>query len=206
MLMEVIQLGNCQIVRFVNSIFYSNSYLITFSKDSCVLIDCGDTMELLKYITTEKLVLKGVFLTHTHYDHIYGLNFLTTKHPTIDIYTNSFGLKALSNEKLNLSLYHKDKFRLSSGRVNVLHNNEVIYLDNDIVMKSFLTPGHDKSSLVYCLNDCCFTGDSYIPGKKVVTLFPNSNKRDAIESEQKIKNIVQNLNLFPGHGPIYKNK
>lgn len=57
--------------------------------------------------------------------------------------------------------------------------------------------------MTYKIGNNLFTGDSYIPGVKVITSFPNSNKEDAELSKQKILSISQSLNLFPGHGNSY---
>ena len=67
--------GMVQIIQFVNSVFGSNTYLIKndYSK-SCYIIDCGDTEPVIKFLIKNELDLRGIFVTHTHYDHIYGMN------------------------------------------------------------------------------------------------------------------------------------
>ena len=51
-------------------------------------------------------------------------------------------------------------------------------------------------------NDYIFTGDSYIPGFKVVTNLPKGNKIQALESVVKIKSLVEGRTICPGHGEI----
>ena len=64
-----------EIVRIVNSVFESNTYLIMNSNYRiCFLIDCGDSDPIIDNINRRNLSLKGVFITHSHFDHIYGLN------------------------------------------------------------------------------------------------------------------------------------
>ena len=40
-------------------------------------------------------------------------------------------------------------------------------------------------------DECIFTGDAYIPGIKVVTSFPRSNKTQAAASETRIKELAK---------------
>ena len=99
------------VVTFINSVFDSNSYLI-YKEDleECYLIDCGDTKPVLDYIKQHCLHLKAVFLTHTHFDHIYGLNELVEQVPAVTVYTSEFGKMALQSDKLNLSRYNQYSF------------------------------------------------------------------------------------------------
>ena len=64
-----------EIVRIVNSVFESNTYLaISRNCDLCFLIDCGDPAPIIENINNRGLHLKGIFITHSHFDHIYGLD------------------------------------------------------------------------------------------------------------------------------------
>ena len=57
----------------VNTVFRSVSYIVYDDViNDCVIIDVGDTKEILDIIAPFKL--KTILLTHVHYDHIYGLN------------------------------------------------------------------------------------------------------------------------------------
>ena len=62
-----------QVSRLVNSFYTSNTYLISDAAGEGVwLVDCGDYASQVKPLLDGRTVL-GVFLTHTHSDHIYGL-------------------------------------------------------------------------------------------------------------------------------------
>ena len=52
--------------------------------------------------------VKGVFLTHTHYDHIYGINKLVESFPECIVYTSQHGEEGLFSDKLNFSRYHEE--------------------------------------------------------------------------------------------------
>lgn len=145
--------------------------------------------------------------THTHYDHIYGINELLRQYPELILYTNEFGKTALLSPKLNCSRYHMEAEDIVCCRPeNIITINEGeklrLFSGNDSFVSVYATPGHDKSCLCYTVSGCFFSGDSYIPGLKVIASFPNSNRVDAEISQQRIIQLSRNLSLYPGHGSV----
>ena len=53
-------------------------------------------------------------------------------------------------------------------------------------MEVFETPGHDKICLTYKVENNVFSGDSYIPGVKVIASFHNSDRVDARISKEEV--------------------
>ena len=68
------------------------------------------------------------------------------------------------------------------------------------------TPGHDKSCLTYYTESVVFSGDSFIPGVKVITTFPRSDKQEAARSVEKILKLAEGRDLYPGHGDVTAGK
>lgn len=191
--------------RIVNSICASNTYILEYVGSPYVwLVDIGDFEAVLKY--SEGKQIKGVFITHTHFDHIYGLNKLVNNYPECQICISEKGYLGLYNDKLNLSKYHHESFKLSGGKVVVLKDNESMELFHNVTLRSIATPGHDWSSMTYVVGNNLLTGDSYIPGLKVFTSFPKSNQKEAEYSLKKIMHLAKNRNLYPGHGLCYINR
>ena len=190
------------LTKHINSIFNSVSYiLIEESTYECWIIDIGDYEFIKEFIKGYNL--QGVFLTHIHYDHIYGLNKLVIDYPNIPIYTNTYGLNILSNPYDNLSFYHNDDFILLKPE-NVLLINEDTTLSIGQSRISFIqTPGHNDSCICFLINNLFFTGDSYIPGAKPVTKILGGNKKKYNDSLIKIFNIINdNIIICPGHENI----
>lgn len=190
------------ITRHINSIFNSNTYILEDkSCDYCWLIDIGDAEPFL-----DKDNIKGIFLTHTHFDHIYGINKIIEKFPDCTIYTSKSGSESLYSDKLNLSKYHESPLIFKGDNVRILNENDKIELFPNIFLEVKETPGHCPSCLTYYTDNYIFTGDSYIPNIKVVTNLPKGNKVQAQESVENIKKNIGSRTICPGHGEILESK
>lgn len=184
--------------RICNSIFNSCSYVILVNNTDYWVIDCGDLDLLLQML--EGHSLKGILITHSHFDHIYGLNDLLRIYPDTLVYTNLVGKMTLLSDKKNLSLYHGTPFVFQyPDNVRIIKNGDLIRLAMNLNAEVFSTPGHHPSCLSYIIGDSIFTGDSYIPGAKVVTNLPNANKLEAASSLKLIKKLGVNHTIYPGH-------
>jgi len=184
----------------MNSVTY---ILYSEDVDYCILIDCGDSKHLYQVLEHIHKNVKAVYLTHTHYDHIYGLNMLFERYPDISIYTNIEGKEALYDTKKNFSKYHPEiePFVYRGGQnVGILNDGEIIKLFNDEYIKVLFTLGHDVSCISYIIGNDIFTGDSYIPGLKTVSTFPRSDKDLAKATTVLLKNMEkQGFKIHCGH-------
>lgn len=73
----------------VNSLMGSISYILYSNDvDYCFMIDCGYSEQLFPMLDKLGKRVKAVFLTHAHYDHIYGLNALLEYSPSTLVFTN----------------------------------------------------------------------------------------------------------------------
>ena len=62
-----------EVYRIINSVFTSNTFVLTDEQsDDCWLVDVGDINPVLQYVVDRQV--RGLLITHTHYDHIYGIN------------------------------------------------------------------------------------------------------------------------------------
>lgn len=187
-----------KIHRIINSVFTSNTFvLIEDNLPYCWLVDVGDTNPIIDTIGDR--YVKGILITHTHYDHIYGINKIVEKFSDCVVYTSIDGKDGLFSDKHNFSKYHNDSIIFQGEHIHVLENDEVIPMFPNVSMKAIYTPGHDRSCVTYYTDDVIFTGDSYIPGIKVITSFPRSNKDDAESSLNKIRSLISKRNIYPGH-------
>lgn len=192
-----------KVSHIVNSVFTSRTYILAQEVCSSVwLVDCGDVppiVDMLSSLGGDTSMIKGVLLTHVHYDHIYGLPRLTEKFPSLRVYTNEYGKNALTDIRLNYSKYHNDPIAYESENVVTCEEGSVIELFDGVQAKVCHTPGHNPSCLTYEVGDYLFTGDAYIPGIKVVTTFKGGDKVKAAESVERILRLAEGKTVCAGH-------
>lgn len=184
----------------VNEIFNSITYILPVgSSRDCWLVDCGDVEKVME----QGLHVRGVLVTHAHFDHIYGLNRLMELFPDAFVYTNEAGRDCLLNPKWNFSKYHADVENFvfcSPEKIRVIEREGLLNVDEDLSVEVLFTPGHEPSCISYRWGDVLFTGDSYIPGVKVVANFPRSDKQLAIDSQARLQTLERSgLMTMPGH-------
>lgn len=175
--------------KHVNSLFNSVSYRL-----GGILVDPGDEWEGFENVD-------AVLLTHAHFDHIYGLNRLMELNPAAVVYTNQYGLKSLLDDKLNLSRYNESPFSFKyPDNVRVINDGDEIISGNGLVARAMFTPGHNGSCITWIVGERMFTGDSYIPGVKVVTNLPGGKRELAERSLERIHELeAMGVQVFPGH-------
>lgn len=193
------------IKQIINSVFNSNSYILYSENDiNCWIVDCGDIDPLADWINKQKKKLVGIFITHTHFDHIYGLNQIVALFPDCIVYTSLNGKEGLFSSKLNLSRYNCTNFTYKFDNISILSENDQIILFKKIKINVIETPGHDWSCLTYQCGKHIFTGDSFLPDYKVLTKFSKGDKTLADISLINIKEMINSgaENVYPGHGKI----
>lgn len=173
---------------FVNSLYKSVCYRIGLT-----LVDPGDIWYGFNDV-------KNVFLTHAHFDHIYGLNKVADFSTEFKVYTNEAGKEMLFNPKLNMSKYHEHPFEFKFyDKVIVVNDGDLIDIGNGKMAKALFTPGHNPSCVTWIVEDLLFTGDSFIPGIKTVTNLPGGNRNLCAASEDLIKTLANGRRICPGH-------
>lgn len=194
-----------QVKQIVNEIFTSNTYILFDDEyDYCWLVDIGDYKKVADALPPN-IEIRGVFLTHGHFDHIYGANALHRAFPQCMVYTSAYGQEELYNDKKNFSLYHETSFIYEGKDVLIKGEYDGVELYPNVTMNVFATPGHCPSCLTYCVDKWIFTGDSYIPELKVVTKLRNGNRELAKQSEERILELAKGKTICPGHGEmVYK--
>lgn len=187
-----------QVNRIINSFFDSITWLLSETESNQVwLVDCGDIAPIIEKMGDKTIA--GVFLTHSHFDHIYGLPSLITHFPASRIYTNEAGRRALTDARQNMSLYLGRPITVSNEFISLCREGDEIELYTNVKVRVFETPGHHPSCLSYIVGDCLFSGDAYIPGMKIITNLPGGDKEMANKSKARIKSLLYGRHLCPGH-------
>lgn len=164
------------------------------------LVDIGDIEPVLELAKQHNLSVEGVFLTHGHFDHIYGLNSLVEAFPDCKVYVTEYTKQAIASDKLNMSRYYETPFTYQGENVVVVKEGDSLSLfDDESPMLFYETPGHNPGCLTMVIGNMIFTGDAYIPNVEVVINLRGGNKEKSIISFERILSLCVNRVVYPGH-------
>ena len=190
-----------EIFDITNTIFTSKTYIL-HKKGVCRawLVDIGDIEPVMSFLNENQLEVAGVFLTHAHFDHIYGLEALVERFPDCRVVVCEYAKQALASEKLNMSKYHGTPINYTSDNVQVVKEGDTMHLfDGEPEMAIYETPGHNPGCLTMVLGNMIFTGDAYIPGVGANTRLPRADKAMAKVSLEKIMKLAEGKVILSGH-------
>ena len=184
-----------------NSIFTSKTYILfREGEDKAWMVDIGDIEPVVDFLASKGLEVAGVFLTHAHFDHIYGLEALVDRFPECKVYCTEYCKEALASDKLNMSKYHGTPINYTRDNVVVVHEGETLHLfDGEPEMEFYETPGHNPGCLTMVMDDVIFTGDAYIPGVGANTKLPKADKELAKQSLLRIIKLAEGKTIHSGH-------
>jgi glyoxylase-like metal-dependent hydrolase (beta-lactamase superfamily II) len=149
------------------------------------LFDTGlDAQPVLALITAEKLALRHIFITHTHWDHVEALSSFRSAFPEVQMHLGS------RNAPVAQRLQPGETFQM--GGLQIAHRE---------------TPGHAEDGVTYLVTGwpdnappVAVVGDTIFAGS-----MGNGNQSWDL-AKQKIKDEILSLPpetlLCPGHGPL----
>ena len=181
---------------FVTPHYNSNSYIIIIDT-KCVIVDIN--LETINYVKEYKLEPIYLFLTHEHLDHIKGTSEIKKLYPSIKIISSKVAAKNIQDSRENLSLYF-DGVGFEEDGVDIFIEDKNEFIFQDILIKTYNTPGHSEGSIVINIDNLLFTGDTVLDVKTPVNL-PNSSKAQLKESIDFIdENFSDDTIFYQGHG------
>jgi hydroxyacylglutathione hydrolase len=160
-----------------------NAYLIwdPETKEAAIFDTGADASELLAFVDSAHLVVKYLFLTHTHQDHVADLGAIV-KRTRAEMYSPA--LERLAETKI---VREGDQFRLGNLRI-----------------EARLTNGHSPggtSYVVYGLkNTVVVVGDSLFAGSMGGA--PNDYQKALRNNAEKLLTLPGDTLVCPGHGPL----
>lgn len=196
-----------QVFRHVNSIFASNTYILTNRKSNSIyIVDPGsDADAVLGWLNIHNFKIEGILLTHAHHDHIYGVNDLLNIFPNSKLFVTQNMIGNLTSSKNNISAYMERPFTLNNEytkNIEILEENCDLYLWNDLQVFILLTPGHTEDSITFQIDKYIFSGDALIPGAKIV--YRKKTGGDYMTGKVSVNKIYNKFAehhiLLPGHG------
>lgn len=212
-----------EIYRFPFELVNANMFFIP-SEDTGIVIDPNKSEELLSVFERRRTKRVVIVLTHEHYDHTIGVEWLQGK-----IETKLFCHRACAeqiakvegNNPKTLSYlltirdaadggHRRDDFMATAKRY-VLHADEVFEGESrlevgGLSLNCYSTPGHSPGSAIYIFaGQYVFTGDSLIQDTPTLLKLPGSDKFAFKEITRPfLQSLGNNVMVFPGHGEPFK--
>lgn len=180
----------------------TNAYLLMDkSRSRAVVIDPGaDPGPLLKAI--EPLHVEAILLTHTHFDHIAGVDEVRSL-KKCPVYVHALEADWLSDPELNGS----SRWPEVGGAVKTGPAEHLIQEEGELELlgakfRVLHTPGHSPGSVSYLYGSHLFSGDVLFRQSVGRTdLFGGSSKELFASIQDKLLPLPPETIVYPGHGP-----
>ena len=177
-----------RIKRLIGGDLMANGYIISDqSGGECYIIDPGYDYKLyVEYISRENLKVKGILLTHHHYDHTGATGELK----------KVFDVPVCIHKKdMNIDVYRK--------KPDVFLSDGDVFMIGDEKLQIINTPGHTHGSICIFAQQSrvAFTGDTIFNVDLGTTELADGSTSEMRDS---IINIINKWNddiiIYPGHG------
>ena len=190
---------------FCNNDMGQNIYLYYDQKSGeGVLIDSGcseaDKNAIAAIIAENNITVKGILLTHGHYDHITAIDEMRVL-TSAEVCSHEAEKDVLENPNLNLSV--NMGMKLSVTPENFFVDGDGFQV-GDIKLKLLHTPGHTPGGVCYFdeKNGNLFSGDTLFQESIGRSDFPLGNHQELLGSiMKKLMTLPDNTKVYPGHGP-----
>ncbi len=194
-------MAQLKIGRMVLGVYATNCYfLYNEGSGDAVVVDPADKGDRIYEALKEKgFCVKGILLTHGHFDHIWGANALR-KLSGAKIYALEAERQLCEDAGLNVSAQAGRAYTVTPD-VYVKDGDELTVAGISCIV--IATPGHTAGSCCYYFSDAGFLvcGDTIFLESVGRTDFPTGSSRELISSvKEKIFVLPENVQLYPGHG------
>lgn len=197
-----------KIKAFVNRPIDENTYVVSDDTRDAIIIDCGalfpeDQQKIAEYIEHEGLNVTQHILTHGHFDHMFGSQWvadtygcLPKLHPAdTDIYEGSV-------ERVS-AFFHR-RFEFPVPRVGSFYNERNTLRFGTHKLRVIHTPGHTPGGCcLYCEEEgVLFSGDSIFQGSIGRTDMEGGDHAALVTGlAEGVLTLPEDVVIYPGHGP-----
>ena len=155
---------------------FSDNYIWVIEKNNeAIVVDPGESPQVIAYLEENDLILRVILLTHNHDDHTGGVLDISEKYPEITIYgpieTEDFNTRTVAEGDI----------------VEVLNES----------FEVFLTAGHTEGHISYLSGNYLFCGDALFSGGcgRVFT----GDYQAQYEALQKFRKLDDTVNVYAAH-------
>lgn len=198
---EDIMVGNLHIHICILGSVRTNCYILNnIQTKEAIVIDPADQANIISdYIKRENLALKGILLTHGHFDHILAASTIGNEYH-VKIYGNKNEKELLSDSYMNFSKTVGNDYGMELDES--LEDGEILNLAG-FTIKSIHTPGHTSGGNCYYFDEekVLFSGDTLFRETVGRTDLPTGNFPVIISSiKEKLMILDDEVLVYPGHG------
>lgn len=187
--------------NYGNEELISNTYILIDKSLNALVVDPGkDYQGIVEYIKKNKLNLKGILLTHVHYDHIRGVPIILASY-NVPVYCHFEDANKFESSFLNCSKFMNCNFEIKV-KTTTLSDGEILknLLEEDI--KVIHTPFHTSGSTCYYLKESqiLISGDTLFRFTVGRSDLPTSMPKETFTSLRKLADLPNDVTVYPGHG------
>jgi glyoxylase-like metal-dependent hydrolase (beta-lactamase superfamily II) len=191
------------ITTFTFNPFQENTYLISNDENQCWIVDPGistelEQKELLNFINAKNWIPQSIINTHTHIDHILGVDFLA-EYYKIPFFIHEKEIPILTNAGNTARMFG---FQFEGVKTEPNYLSEKIKLGKDDIEIKFV-PGHSPGSIAFYSkeNNWIISGDTLFEGSIGRTDLPFGNYETLLNSIQsQILILPDQTIIYSGHG------
>jgi len=195
-----------RIESFTFNPFSENTYLlINDTTNNCWIIDPGmygasEEMELNQYIKNNNLHPKQILNTHTHIDHIFGVDAMKAAY-NIKFGMHEADLPVLQNAVGSATMFGF-QFSIAPKPDFFIEENSTLLLDDEEI-QVLLAPGHSPGSIIfyYPKGGFVISGDVLFQGSVGRSDLPGGNHDVLMNSiKNKLYTLPDETIVYSGHG------
>ena len=195
--------GKLKIKSFCFNAFQENCYVLSDGGGNCVIVDPGcytpfEVQSLKEYISLKGLVPTAIWLTHGHFDHLFGAAGLS----------RDYSIPVLMSHADKALVEHDGEFARGVGLNPPDVSFEPVDLeDGQILRLTFrviTTPGHTEGCVCFYSEEAkvLLSGDTLFAGAIGRTdLFGGDYDKEIVSIMDKLMGLPGDVAVLPGHGP-----
>lgn len=179
-------------IIYNNNFMQTNTYVLENDEVSYIIDPCVKYNDLPKRIKDK---LKGVFITHGHFDHFMELE--SYKNKSLTFYMHKKCYDKITNSFKNCSFMGFDRIEVHLDNEKILFLKENDFVDEIKVHEFF---GHTDCSLGYEIDGYIYCGDTVFKGSIGRCDLYSASNSEMKKTIEKFKSFKIDYTLFPGHG------
>ena len=185
-----------EVKRFVEGPVMTNMYVVSDNKKG-FLVDCAyPSSRVDQYIRDNDIKIEFILQTHTHFDHVIGLEYYKNLY-NVNVYASEDAKDIANDPNYNLGFNIKDL----KVPIDIYLKDGQIFTDYNIL--AIKTPGHTIDSMSFYLDKMLFTGDTLFRLSIGRTDFPGGSYEQIIDSiKSKLAKFDRDTIVYPGHNDI----